>query len=66
MPSNSKLKPSCGNCTYSYFKHDDPEETERCKLVGRFNESAINLEAKMLIEKREEAGFEDMGVLRAL
>ena len=55
-----KLKPTCGNCIYSYFKLDDPEETERCRILGRLHEVEINPLAKEALESfdiGEEAGF---------
>jgi len=45
------IPPSCGNCIYSYFRPDDPEEEERCKVVGRGKEVKINPLAKRWIDK---------------
>jgi len=36
---------------FSYFLSDDPEEQERCKLVGRFNTANINPLAYKYIQK---------------
>lgn len=38
-----KIKPTCGNCLFSYSLSNDPEETEKCKLVGKLNSAKINL-----------------------
>lgn len=60
MPDN-RIKPSCNNCIYSFFKPDDPEELQRCKLVGRFNLTVINplaIEAiARVINNPENLGF---------
>ena len=41
-----KIKPTCGNCLFSYSLSNDSEETEKCKLVGRFNTAKVNPLAK--------------------
>jgi len=60
MPNNSGLRPSCGNCIYSYFKLDDIKETERCKILDRLDEVKINPLAKKALESLDiegKAGF---------
>jgi hypothetical protein len=43
---SDKIRPTCGNCNFSYHREDDPRETERCKLTGRFNLVKVNPLAK--------------------
>lgn len=38
----TKLKPTCGNCKFIYHIAGDPEERERCKLVGKFDKVEVN------------------------
>lgn len=48
---NQKLKPTCGNCQYVYHLAGDPQERERCKLVGRYNLVETNPLAVAYCEK---------------
>ena len=43
--------PSCENCSYRYFDHNDMHEYEKCKIVGKYNEFPVNKKVKELIEK---------------
>jgi hypothetical protein len=47
------IKPECANCKFSYHLADDPQEEERCRLVGRFSEFEVNILAKKYIERTQ-------------
>jgi hypothetical protein len=54
------IKASCGNCNYSYYSPNDPEELERCKVMERLSKYPINpnaLEAINRFEEKSQAGI---------
>jgi hypothetical protein len=49
-----KIKATCGNCKYGYYRHDDRKEIERCKIIGRLEEFPVNDSALNAINEMKE------------